>query len=431
MTQAVVVEGDRRGERSTLINAAIIIIIGVLTTTLAQPQLLGRIPIQNLLKNSLHVGRSANAFFMFIIGLPWYFKPIAGVLTDAFPVLGSRRRSYILLSGALATVSWIALAFTPHAYAPMLWVCLILSVFMVIASCVIGAYMVEVAQTIGASGRLSALRNFVQQTCYLIQGPTAGYLAAAAFGVTCFACGGVMFLIVPATLLLMRETPTHVDSGAMLSNAGRQVLTAFSSKYMWAAIGLMALFYFAPGLYTATFYKQQNDLGLNTQTQGFLTLLSGVGGIGASLLYGLVCRRFRLRTLLVVCLLAGTAANMGYLFYTSLWNAEIVETFNGFGYILAELALMDLAVRATPPGCEGMSFSLMMSVRNIGILGMDPAGSALLDHHIVNFNGLVIVNGLTTLAAVPLVFLLPRLLVRAKDAEAPSEPAAPRPDVQA
>jgi predicted MFS family arabinose efflux permease len=193
----------------------------------------------------------------------------------------------------------------------------------------------------------------------------------------------------------------------------------------------MALFYFAPGLYTATFYKQQNDLGLNTQTQGFLTLLSGVGGIGASLLYGLVCRRFRLRTLLVVCLLAGTAANMGYLFYTSLWNAEIVETFNGFGYILAELALMDLAVRATPPGCEGMSFSLMMSVRNIGILGMDPAGSALLDHHIVNFNGLVIVNGLTTLAAVPLVFLLPRLLVRAKDAEAPSEPAAPRPDVQA
>ena len=64
----------------------------------------------------------------------------------------------------------------------------------------------------------------------------------------------------------------------------------------------------------------------------------------------------------------GTAANLGYLFYSSLGRAQVIEGFNGFGYTLAELALMDLAVRATPAGSEGLGFSLMMSVRNLALV---------------------------------------------------------------
>ncbi len=36
-----------------------------------------------------------------------------------------------------------------------------------------------------------------------------------------------------------------------------------------------------------------------------------------------------------------------------LGHARIVERLNGFGYIQAEVAMMDLAVRTTPSGCEG------------------------------------------------------------------------------
>src|ERR1700746_2623002 len=104
-----------------LVYAALVIIVGVLATTLAQPQVLARLPLQNLLKNELHVDRAANAAFFFWAGLAWYFKPIAGVLTDAFPVFGSRRKSYILISTALAVLSWIGLYFTPHHYNDLLW----------------------------------------------------------------------------------------------------------------------------------------------------------------------------------------------------------------------------------------------------------------------------------------------------------------------
>jgi predicted MFS family arabinose efflux permease len=189
---------------------------------------------------------------------------------------------------------------------------------------------------------------------------------------------------------------------------------------MWAAAGFMALFYCAPGISTAVFYKQQNDLHFTTQGQGYLAFLSGLFGMIAAAAYGgYACRRFNLRNLLFGCLLFGTAANLGYLFYSTIPRARVIESFNGFGYTLAEVAMMDLAVRATPKGSEGLGFSLMMSVRNLTLFGSDWFGSKMLETYHLQFNTLVIANAAITFIAVPLVLLLPKVIVRAKDAESP------------
>jgi predicted MFS family arabinose efflux permease len=179
----------------------------------------------------------------------------------------------------------------------------------------------------------------------------------------------------------------------------------------------MALFYIAPGFATALFYKQQNELHFTTQTQGFLQLIAGVCGILAAIGYGILCRRLNLRTLLVWCMLVATIANLGYLLYSSLGRAQAIEGLNGFGYTLTELALMDLAVRSTPAGSEGLGFSIMISVRNLALFGTDWFGANLLDHYHLSFAFVVIANSATTLIAVPLVFLLPRFIVARKDAE--------------
>ena len=69
--------------------AALVIVTGVFATTLAQTQVLARLPLQNLLKNELHVDRTTNAAFFFWAGLAWYLKPLAGILTDAFRSLAA------------------------------------------------------------------------------------------------------------------------------------------------------------------------------------------------------------------------------------------------------------------------------------------------------------------------------------------------------
>jgi predicted MFS family arabinose efflux permease len=271
---------------------------------------------------------------------------------------------------------------------------------------------------------LTSIFTFVSQSSYIISGPTAGFLASIAFGWTAVACGSVMFLIVPTSVWFLHEQRKRTESKELLDRAGKQLVRIANAKTMWAAAGFMALFYCAPGLSTALFYKQQNDLHLNTQTQGILVFLSGVCGVLAATLYGVYgSRRFTLRTLLLWCIAFGTAANLGYLFYTSLGHARFIECFNGFGYTLAEVAMMDLACRATPSGSEGLGFSLMMSVRNVTLFGSDWIGSKLLETYHLPFNNLVLANAATSALAIPLVLLLPALIVNTRDSQGTNTPA--------
>ncbi|HWB97733.1 MAG TPA: hypothetical protein VG672_13560, partial [Bryobacteraceae bacterium] len=128
-----------------LSRATSLVAIGIFATTFAQPHFLGRLPLQNLLKNELHVTRATNAAFFFWAGLAWYFKPIAGLLTDAFPLFGRRRASYMATGALLGALAWVALAYVPHEYKWMLLVCTIITVFMVLASSALAAYMAEAA----------------------------------------------------------------------------------------------------------------------------------------------------------------------------------------------------------------------------------------------------------------------------------------------
>jgi len=54
------------------------------------------------------------------------------------------------------------------------------------------------------------------------------------------------------------------------------------------------------------------------------------------------------------------------------------------------------------------------------LFGSDWFGSKLLDVYHLQFNTLVLANAAITFIAVPLVLLLPKIIVRAKDAETPA-----------
>jgi hypothetical protein len=255
------------------------------------------------------------------------------------------------------------------------------------------------------------------QFSYLVAGPAGGFLGALALGWTALACGGIAFLIVPVAWWLVLESHHQPAPVGVLHDMGRELRVMVRARSVWAAAAIAALFYLAPGLNTALFYLQQNTLHLNTQNQGHLTLLSAGGGMLAAVLYGVfAARRFLLRSLLVACLLIGALVALGYLYYDSYVHAQIIDAVNGFGYALGEIAVMHLAVRATPAGSEALGFAVLMAVRNFFMWGSDWLGSALIDQFHMHFDTLVYVNVGTTLLAVPLVLMLPKVLVTARDA---------------
>jgi MFS family permease len=417
VTAAEAASPARPAIRTGYASAAVLVVVGIISTTLGQEQALGRLPLTNLLKNGLHETRTANSAFFFLAGLAWYFKPLAGILTDAFPVFGSRRRVYLVGAATLGALVWLSVCFLPLQYTTLLLAMIVLGAFMMLASTVVGAVLVEAAQGAGASGRLTALRFGVQYGCAIIASLCGGYLATLWFGWTATACAAVVFLVAPVALLFLKEEPVTADAGEIIAEAGRQLKRIGSAGTMWAAGGLIALFYIAPGFSTALFYRQQDLLHMRPTAQGYLTTCAALSAIAGTITYAFACRKLKLRTTMMIALSLATVTTVAYVFYDSLPRAYAIAIVNSFCEALATTALVDLSVRATPRGSEGLGFALMISINNFTRFGTDFLGSFMLDKLHLPFSALVLANAATTAIAVPLVLLLPLALVGRREGE--------------
>ena len=409
-----------------LLFASLVVFFGITAVTLSQQNAIGLIPLKNLLKNELHEGTAATAAFFFWIGLAWYFKPFFGIFTDAFPFFGTHRRSYILTGSILSVVSFIALIYTPHRYAPLLAMSIAINVFMVVCSTAVGGYMTEKAQATKSSGRFASVFQLGYQTAGVVGGPLGGVLAGMAFGWTGMASAAIMFLPIPATFLFLKERRIQADSQKLLGDARRQLTKIAKAKTMWAAAGFSFLFYFAPGIQTALFYRQQDVLHMSTDQQGLMLFLNGIFAMATAMVYGTyAAKRWTLRKLLFSCILAGAFAQLCYAFYNSMVQAYIIESLWGLGWAAADMALTDLYMRATPAGSEALGFSLMVSVRNLSLFGADWLGAKAMETYHIQFSTMAIANGLVSLIALPLVFLLPAFIVDHADGRAGRVPPEP------
>jgi MFS family permease len=404
-----------KGDVPNLRSLGLVITFGIFATTLPQPLALGRLPLQFLLKNEVGVTREQMAAFFFWCALAWYLKPVAGILTDAFPLFRTRRRHYLLISSALACASWIAMAFVPHKYTTLLWGAMIVNLFMVMASTVVGAFLVEAGQRLGATGRLTALRLSVDYFCGLVVGPLGGLLATVGFMWTTGANAAFVFSIFPIAYIFLRERPVARDRASeAFHNAGQQLTTILRSRNLWMALLFIALFYFSPGFSTPLFYRQTDELHFSSQAIGNLGVFSGFFGILATAVYSQLIKRVQIRTMLLIGVATAASGTLLYLFYSNWTRAVFIESQNGLFSSLAELALLDLAARATPKGCEGLGYSLMLSIRNVAGSAADVIGSHLADNQ-WTFGNLVLLNAGTTAIVLLLLPFLPAALMSSKD----------------
>ena len=152
------------------------IVVGLLISTFVSDSRHAKLPLQFLLKNHLHLGPTAMAAFFGLTSLAWYFKPVAGLLSDVVPLWGSRRRNYLMLSGLAAGSLWALLAVVPRHYAPLVWTLAGANVFAVLASSVSGGLLVETGQQQGWTGRMGALRETIIAGTILVAQPVGGYL---------------------------------------------------------------------------------------------------------------------------------------------------------------------------------------------------------------------------------------------------------------
>src|SRR4029077_19064951 len=135
-----------------------------------------------LLKSELQFNAQTLSAFMLMATFAWNVKPVAGILSDAFPLFGTRRRHYMLIGAGMSGLCWLLTAVVPRSYWPLMIVVFAANAFMGIASTVMGGLMVEAGQRCGVAGRVTSIRQALQSIVSLSNGILGGYLAATAFG---------------------------------------------------------------------------------------------------------------------------------------------------------------------------------------------------------------------------------------------------------
>lgn len=375
------------------------------------------LPLKFLLKDGLGLQVAAVSAFFAISQFTNYIKPLAGILTDSIPFLGTRRRHYLLFSLAICGLMWLVLPFVPRTYASLLGTYTFLHVFIVLISTTLGGVMVEGGYRYHATGRLSAQRIGIFRVVGLVGGPLGGWLAERAFILTASLTAACHFLLLPLFYFRLREPANAQPDTEKLEEVARQARVLFSSRTLWSAAGLVVLVMAAPGLGTPLLYYQTNTLHFSKQFVGNLTLISGASGVLGALLYTRVCGRLSLRPLLALGILIHAFAELLYLGYRSPYSAILITCLYNAAQTLAVLPLYDLAMRATPRRSEALGYSVMMSVWNLTNALSDLMGSWLMERFHLTIMHLVWLNSGTTALVLLAVPLLPPALMNQREGE--------------
>ncbi|HEX8313059.1 MAG TPA: MFS transporter [Chthoniobacteraceae bacterium] len=377
---------------------------------------LWQLPLQWLLKERLSLGAEEIAVFFATALLPWYFKPLAGLLSDALPLFGSRRRAYLLAGAGGAALASLAVAFAPVEKLWLLTCIITIHAALMLVSTVTGGLLVEAGQRWSATGRLTSWRSLAESTAALCAGPVGGWLAGTQLGLPAgLSVGLALSIFATFAINLRNEVPVVCVPRNARSVLLAPVTALLCSRGVWVAAALLCCYQVAPGFQTPLFFLQTDTLRFTPRFLGTLAFVSAVGSLAGAAAYAWCCRRIPFRQLFPAAIFVGVATTMTYLRYGSARAAVVIEACNGIAAAFAFVALLDLIARAMPKGQEALGYAFVFSVGNLASSASDIVGSRWFDAG-VPFSQLVWVNaGTTALLLIAVPFIPQRLVERGED----------------
>jgi MFS family permease len=360
----------------------------------------------------LSAGQVATFFSISVV--PWLVKPVYGLLSDFVPLFGYRRRSYVIMSSALACLAAAAVVVLGGTGYSSLAVLFTLMAFgLAVTDVITDAVMVENGRALGLTGAFQSVQWAAIYGASIVVGLLGGYLAETRSLRATFAVAAVFPAITCVmSLAFVRDTRTTLDAAA-LRRTGRAVLEAARSRTVWLIAAFIFLFNFRPSFGPAFIYYQTDVLKFSQAFIGVLAAVQSVGFVAGALLYPAVSKRLPLSRLVVLALTVTGGTTLFYLAYRDPWSAIAIDFSFGILAMLTQLVLLDLAAKACPPRVEGTFFALLMSVYNAGAQGSQVVGGYLYDW--IGFTWLVLVSAAT---ALPILAMIPYLRVGEIEARA-------------
>ena len=379
---------------------------------------LSRLAKEFFVKDELGLDPAAASLVFTVSSVPWLVKPLWGFISDAVPLFGYRRKSYLALCGVLGTVGGVALATVVKDVPGAAVAFTAGSLSTAFADVVIDGVVV-------ARARLSDVKTAPGALQSLCWGSAAfGGILSAYYSGSLIETHGTRFvfgvtalfpLLIACAAALVREdrrdsdldetaklaekdgngasrkeSSDSSDSLSLASRVGEMGLTLWSvgkQRAIWAPTLFVFLWQATPNPGTAMFYFQTNELGFAPEFLGRVALARAVAALVGVGVYNAYFKDVPLKKMFFWSAIAGTALGMTQLILVTGLNREwgIDDRLFSLGdsvvlTVLGEVSFLPvlvLAARVCPEGVEATLFAALMSVFNAGGVVSGALGAGL------------------------------------------------------
>ena len=367
-------------------------------------------PLSYYLKVTGWTPVDVTAFFA-LLNFPWVIKPVFGLVSDFVPLLGYRRKSYLILSSLVAVGAYAGIAWLSDAQGSTAVLLVLTAYAMAVSSTLCGALLAENSSSFEEGGALVG-----QQWLWFNIAVMASALAGGALVELRSPAGAVRWAaaiaaiapiaVIAGSLLLLDETRARVDR-AELKRTLASIVAAVKSRRLWLVAGFLFLYAFAPGFGTPLYYHMTDTLQFSQAYIGMLASIASAGWIAGGLLHRWVLWRIGPKAMLYLGIVLGTLATAAFLLLEGELSAALVNFASGVAAMIATIASLTLAAHYCPTRAEGFAFAGLMSVMNLADVASSNVGAFLYERVFGNqLAPLIIVSAATTALAAVLVPLL-------------------------
>lgn len=429
LKRIVAVFMQRSGAKPELVAIALVYLVQGLLR-------LSSLAVFTLFKDDLKMDPATVGLLTGVTAFPWLIKPLYGFLSDAVPIWGYRRRSYLILCGALGAASWVTVSIPTVVSAPVVLVALTAgSLSTACADVVADSIVVELSR-----GKPQSTAGSLQSLCWasvsvgsVVSAYFSGSLVEAYGPRPVFLITACFPLLVAAAATAIPEVPVGIgrsrgevarggkvggtelnaslvdETGATNdvygddnNRVGTPTITelpaAFASqaKVLWGAMSEKSILYPAifvflwqatPSASTAMLFFETNELGFTTEFLGRIQLLASVASLLGVGVYNGLLKDVELKKIFTWTAVLGTVLGMTQLMLITGVNRTLGISDQVFALgdsalltVLGQVSFMPvlvLAAKLCPTGVEATLFATLMSMLNGGSFLGSAMGSGL------------------------------------------------------
>jgi predicted MFS family arabinose efflux permease len=383
------------------------------------------IPISFFLKNKLHLQAHEVANFRLVAAIPLYLSFVFGFIRDMWSPFGMKDRGFMLLFGSISAFLYVLFAFTPITYATLLIAVVLLTTsFLFVASAQNGLTS-TIGQQHAMTGQISAVWNVFLSIptvgALLIGGTLSGMLEDRNVDQAVRILFLVGAAIMAAIALYALWKPRDVFDNVRIEyetdgHPVKDLKRLLRHSPIYPALLIWLLWNFAPGSVTPLQYHLQNTLHATDAQWGQWNAIFAASFIPTFIVFGFLCRRFPLKTLLLWGTVVAVPQMVPLLFIHSVTGALIAAVPIGLMGGVATGAYLDLIIRSSPPGLQGTTYMMSSSLYFVVSRFGDVLGTNLYDHY-GGFAVCVVAITIVYALILPTLLLVPKQLIATTDGQ--------------